>query len=287
VTGLRIDRLAPGLFVLLWSTGFIGARFGLPYIEPLQFLSIRYACVIALLALIAFAAHAPLPRARDVPHIAVAGLLIHAGLLGGVFVAIKHGMAAGVAALIVGLQPILTALAARPLLGERTSWRQWTGLALGLAGVALVVRHKMGEGPALWSTVVPIIVALVSITAGTLYQKRFCPKFDLRTGSLIQFAASLLVTAPLALAFEHGSPRWTWELVFAMSWLVLVLSIGAISLLNMMIRRDSAVAVASVFYLTPPTTAVMAWLLFGETLPALAILGLVIAVVGVALARKA
>ena len=221
------------------------------------------------------------------PHIAVAGLLIHAGLLGGVFVAIKHGMAAGVAALIVGLQPILTALAARPLLGERTSWRQWTGLALGLAGVALVVRHKMGEGTALSSTVVPIIVALVSITAGTLYQKRFCPTFDLRTGSVIQFAASLLVTAPLALAFEHGSPRWTWELVFAMSWLVLVLSIGAISLLNMMIRRDSAVAVASVFYLTPPATAIMAWLFFGETLPALAILGLVVAVVGVALARRA
>jgi drug/metabolite transporter (DMT)-like permease len=287
VSATLLDRSAPALFVLLWSTGFIGARFGLPYIEPLQFLALRYACVLLLLVLVAVAVRAPWPARAQIPHIASAGVLIHAGYLGGVFVAIKHGMAAGVAALIVGLQPILTALAARPLLGERISWRQWAGLALGIAGVVLVVWHKTGGSRELAITSTAIIIALLSITAGTLYQKRYCPRFDLRTGSAIQFATSLAVTAPLALLFESGTPQWTPELAFALGWLVLVLSVGAISLLNVMIRRGSAVAVASLFYLTPPTTAIMAWLLFGESLPLAACAGMVIAVIGVALARKA
>jgi drug/metabolite transporter (DMT)-like permease len=287
VSATLLDRSAPALFVLLWSTGFIGARFGLPYIEPLQFLVLRYGCVLLLLVLVALAVRAPWPARAQIPHIASAGIMIHAGYLGGVFVAIKHGMAAGVAALIVGLQPILTALAARPLLGEHISWRQWTGLALGIAGVALVVWHKTGGSREVAVTSTAIVVALLSITAGTLYQKRYCPRFDLRTGSAIQFAASLAVTAPLALLFESGVPRWTPELGFALGWLVVVLSVGAISLLNVMIRRGSAVAVASLFYLTPPVTAIMAWLLFGESLPLAACAGMLVAVIGVALARRA
>jgi len=281
-----IERIAPGLFVLLWSSGFIGARLGLPYIEPLGFLSIRCAGAVALLAMLAFLSGAPLPRPREVPHIAVAGVLIHAGCLGGVFVAIKHGLPTGIAALVMGLQPILTALAANPLLGERTPRRQWIGLALGLIGVAMAVGHKVAGGVTIVSTLLPISVALISITAGTLYQKRFCAHFDLRTGSAIQFAASLLVTAPLALAFERLPAIWTPQLLFALAWLVVVVSIGAISLLNVMIRQGSAVSVASVFYLTPPTTAILAWWLFGEKLPALAVSGLLLAAAGVALARR-
>jgi drug/metabolite transporter (DMT)-like permease len=287
VSASLLDRCAPALFVLLWSTGFIGARFGLPYIDALQFLSLRYGCVLVLLLTIAWAARAEFPTRRQIPHIAAAGVLIHAGYLGGVFLAIKHGLSAGIAALIVGLQPILTALAARPLLGETISWRQWTGLALGIIGVALVVWHKLGAGEELLATMTPAVVALFSITAGTLYQKRFCPRFDLRTGSAIQFAASLAVTLPLALLFESGTPQWSAEFWFALGWLVIVLSIGAITLLNVMIRKGTAVSVASLFYLTPAVTAIMAWLLFQETLRPVAVLGLLVAIAGVALARRA
>lgn len=286
-----LTRLMPLLFVLLWSTGFIGAKFGLPYAEPLSFLVARYVLVIGLMTLLALAMRAPWPASpREALHIGVTGLLVHAVYLGGVFMSIHRGLPAGISALVVGMQPLLTAALAGLLLGERVSARQWTGLALGFGGVALVVASKAGvdgvDGGGLVHMLIPAVAALLGITFGTLYQKRFCPRFDLRTGSVLQFLPSLALTALVASQTETMAIQWTGEFVFALLWLVLVLSAGAISLLNLLIRSGSAVNVASLFYLTPPTTALIAWAMFGETLSALAIAGMALAVSGVWLARK-
>jgi drug/metabolite transporter (DMT)-like permease len=282
--------LYPLLFVALWSTGFIGAKFGLPDAEPLTFLSLRYAIVLVLMGGLAWWAKAPWPRsAAACGHIAVAGLLIHAVYLGGVFIAIGKGLPAGVTALVVGLQPLLTALGAGAWLGERVRPGQWLGLGLGFAGVALVVAHKVAAssgGAALLGMLVPAVIALLGITAGTLYQKRFCPAFDLRSGAVIQFLPCLALTLLTAYLSESMQVRWSGAFVFALGWLVLVLSLGAVSLLNLLIRRGSAVNVASLFYLTPPTTALIAWALFGETLSGLALVGMGLAVTGVWLARR-
>ena len=286
-----LTRLTPLLFVLLWSTRFIGAKYGLPYAEPLTFLSSRYVLVIGLMSLLALAMRAPWPdRPREALHIGVTGLLVQALYLGGVFMSIHRGLPAGISALVVGMQPLLTAALAGALLGERVSARQWAGLALGFGGVALVVGSKANvdgvDGGALMHMLVPALAALLGITAGTLYQKRFCPRFDLRTGSVMQFLPSLVITLLVASQTETLRIEWTGDFVFALGWLVLVLSIGAISLLNLLIRSGSAVNVASLFYLTPPTTALIAWAMFDETLSALAIVGMTIAVAGVWLARK-
>ncbi len=285
-----MTRFYPFLFVLLWSTGFIGAKFGLPYAEPITFLCLRYALVIAVMGGVALATRAPWPHSpRQWLHIGVTGLLVHATYLGGVFVAIGHGLPAGIAALVVGLQPLLTALGAGLLLGERVRPRQWAGLVLGFGGVGLVVAHKVAAAastPELTAMIAPVLIALVGITAGTLYQKRFCPAFDLRTGSVIQFVPSLVVSALVASQTETMTILWSGHFVFALGWLVLVLSVGAISLLNLLIRSGSAVNVASLFYLTPPTTALIAWAVFGETLTGLALVGMGVTVFGVWLARK-
>ena len=281
-----MQRAYPLLFVFLWSTGFIGAKYGLPYAEPLSFLLTRYGFVIGLMLLIALATRAPWPKeARQWLHIGVSGVLVHAFYLGGVFVAIKHGLPAGVTALVVGMQPLLTAVGAGWLLGERVSARQWGGLALGFVGVVLVVSGKFGEAP-LGPMLLPAIVALLGITVGTLYQKRFCAKFDLRTGSVIQFVPTAIVTGIAVAAFDGYHVEWTGEFVFALGWLVLVLSIGAISLLNLLIRSGSAVNVASLFYLTPLCTALIAWLVFGEKLTYTAAIGMALAVSGVYLVAK-
>ncbi|ENO90904.1 hypothetical protein C662_18933, partial [Thauera sp. 28] len=250
-----------------------------------------YVLVIGLMTLLALAMRAPWPASpRDAMHIAVTGLLVHAVYLGGVFMSIHHGLPAGISALVVGMQPLLTGALAGALLGERVSSRQWAGLALGFAGVALVVGSKVSvDGvatDALGRMLLPALAALVGITAGTLYQKRFCPRFDLRTGSVLQFLPSLALTALMASQVETMQIDWSGEFVFALLWLVLVLSLGAISLLNLLIRSGSAVNVASLFYLTPPTTALIAWAMFGETLSPLALAGMAIAVSGVWLARK-
>ncbi len=277
-----MKHLYPFLFVFLWSTGFIGARFGLPHAEPLSFLLVRYLSVIGLMLAIALLSRAPWPRTlRQWGHIAVSGLLIHAVYLGGVFIAIKHGLPAGIAALVVGMQPLLTALGAGWLLGERVSARQWGGLVLGFVGVALVIGGKFGIQAELGPMLVPVLVALLGITVGTLYQKRFCAGFDLRTGSVIQFIPSAIVTALAIAVFTEFQIEWTGEFAFALAWLVFVLSIGAISLLNLLIHSGSAVNVASLFYLVPLSTALIAWILFGETLPPISLIGMVLAVAGV------
>ena len=219
-------------------------------------------------------------------HIAIAGVLVQAGYLSGVWSAIKLGMPAGLAALIVGLQPLLTAFGAR-LIGEPVRPRQWLGLVLGLAGVGLVVSNKL---TATGSSIINVSLcsfALLSITAGTLYQKRFCPRFDLRSGAVIQFTASALITLPLAITLENLTPafdsvQWTSDFIGALCWSVFALSIGAIFLLFALIRKNAATQVSSLMYLTPPLTALIAWLLFGETLSITGALGMLLAVVGVA-----
>lgn len=282
----RFARVFPFLFVLLWSTGFIGARLGLPHAEPLTFLLLRYGIVIAFMVVIAVATRAPWPQTTMAwVHIGVAGLLLHGMYLGGVFIAISLGLPAGVAALVVGVQPLLTAVAAGWLLGAAVTTRQWVGLLLGFFGVGLVVWGKLGADFGA-SALVPAVVALVSITAGTLYQKRYCPAFDWRTGSVAQFLPTALVTALLAWWTESFRVDWTGELYFALGWLVLVLSVGAVSLLNWLIRNSNAVNVASLFYLVPPCTALFAWLLFGDTFSGLALVGMGLAVWGVYLARQ-
>ncbi|MCF8199657.1 MAG: DMT family transporter [Sulfuritalea sp.] len=279
-------RYAPFLFVVLWSTGFIGAKFGLPHAEPLTFLLIRYLLVLALMTVLALAMRAPWPKsARQWFHIGVTGLLVHGVYLGGVFMSISKGLPAGVASLVVGIQPLLTAVGAGWLLNEAVLGRQWFGLALGFIGVAMVVSGKIGSTfglDALW----PVLAALVGITVGTLYQKRFCASFDWRTGAIAQFLPTAVATAMVASLTESFRVEWVPDFFFALAWLVLVLSLGAVSLLNYLIRSGTAVNLASLFYLVPPCTALIAWWLFDERLAGMALAGMAIAVWGVYLARK-
>ena len=279
----RVRSMAlPALFVLLWATGFIGAKFGLPYAPPLTFLLLRFAIVIALMAVIAWVMRAPWPRGAQAVHVAIAGVLLQAGYLGGVFCAIDLGMTAGLSALIVGLQPILTAVFASSV-GEQVSRRQWTGFVLGFGGVVLVVWNKIGYAGFGWEAVACASVALASITAGTIYQKRYCGAQDLRTQSVVQFIAAGAVLLPLAWLFEQRPIVWSGQFLFALGWLVVVLSLGAISLLLVLIRRGASTQVASLMYLVPPATALMAWAWFGEVLTPLGLAGMVVAVIGVAL----
>lgn len=278
----------PGVFVLLWSTGFIGAKFGLPYAEPMTFLVLRFAIVTVLLCVFAGLTAAPWPKSwREAGHIAVAGLLLQAIYLGGVFASIYHGVPAGISALIVGIQPLLVAAAAGPVLGETVTRRQWLGLVLGLSGVVLVVWTKLGIGIGTpWGYALSVI-ALVGITVGTLYQKRYCPGIDLRSGTAIQFAATTVVLVPFALLFETRQVQWTGEFLFALGWLCIVLSLGAITLLFLLIRRGAASKVSSLFFLVPPCTALVAWPLFGEQLSLLALIGMAATMAGVALVNIA
>jgi drug/metabolite transporter (DMT)-like permease len=274
----------PAVFVVLWSSGFIGAKYGLPYAEPFTFLLWRFAVVTALLALAAWYWRAPWPRRRgEAGHIAVAGLLVHAGYLGGVFGAIHRHVSAGEMAIVAGLQPVLTAMLAAPILGERVSARQWAGVVLGFAGVLLVVRERIAPGQAALDGYLFALFAVGCMTVGTLYQKRFCSHMDLCSGAAIQFAASTVAMAVAALLFEGMVVRWTGEFIFALAWLALVLSIGAITLLYLLIRHGEAARVTSLFYLVPPVTVLMAYAFFGERLTLTVLIGMVLTVMGVAL----
>jgi len=279
----------PGFFVLLWSTGFIVAKFGLPYAPPLTFLLLRFLGVLLILLPLVLVLRAPWPVGQF-RQIAVAGILMQAGYLAGVWCAIKLGMPAGLSALIVGMQPVLTACAA-PLIGESVRPRQWLGLFFGLLGVALVVYAKINLVGLTVESVLLCVFALLSMTAGTMYQKRHCPQFDLRTGTVVQFAASIVVVLPFALYYEgldwhFSNVQWTANFIGALLWSILVLSIGAIFLLFALIRRSDATKVTGLLYLTPPTTAVMAWLMFGEAFNMLGIAGMLVAVVGVVFVVK-
>jgi drug/metabolite transporter (DMT)-like permease len=278
--------LMPVVFVLLWSTGFIVAKYAAPHAPPLTFLLWRYGTAVLVLLPIIALTGARWPRnAATWLHVAAVGVLMQATYLGGVWWSIAEGMPAGASALIVGLQPLLTAVLAGTV-GERASARQWIGLTLGFCGVALVLSDRLtlqGVGVA---PLAANLLALAGITAGTLYQKRFGAGVDLRTGSAIQFGASFFATAPFVLASGRPGVDFTGEFFFALGWSVLVLSLVAMALLLTMIRRGRTTEVASLMYLTPPATALLAWLLFGEALGAMAWAGVLVTMSGVALVLR-
>jgi drug/metabolite transporter (DMT)-like permease len=277
---------APALFVLLWSTGFIGARLGLPYVEPLTFLAVRMGFVVVIMAAIALAGGARWPYANEIGHSLVAGSLVHGLGLGGVFIAISQGVPAGISALIVGLQPIVTSTLANRFMGEKVTPLQWIGLALGLFGVLLVLHDRsiVLAGSVLgW---IANFLSLIGLTLGTLYQKRYCGGIDWRAGNLIQYIGAGVLFTLGAFAFETREIHWTGELIFAMAWLVLVLSIAAVGLLYWLIRRSTATGFASLFYLVPIVTAFFAYILFDERLDSISILGMVICAGGVALVNR-
>jgi drug/metabolite transporter (DMT)-like permease len=272
---------APRIFVVLWATGFIGAKLGLPYAEPLTFLALRMGTVVLLLGAILSLTRPRWPGARGVAHSAVTGVMVHGLGLGGVFVAIQNGLSAGMVALVMSLQPALTSTIANRWLGERVRLIQWVGLALGLFGIYLVVRDRAIAGGAMPLAWLANAVGLLGITVGTLYQKRFGGEIDWRPALCVQYAAAGLLFAFGAAAFETRLVDWTPQFVFALGWLVLVLSVGAVWLLYFLLRRTAATRVASLFYLTPPVTALMAWALFDEGLAPLALLGMAVCGLGV------
>ena len=281
-------RAMPGVFVLIWSTGFIVARYGMPHAPPLSFLAIRYALSVLYFAAWIALAGVSWPRNRaQWLHLGATGILMHAGYLGGVWVAVKLGLGAGLAALIVGLQPILTAIwMSAQGAQHRVLPRQWLGLLLGLAGLMLVVWHKLGVGEANGVSVAAGAVALISITAGTLYQKRWVQPCDVRTANTVQLLAALVVTAPLAI-LESEAIVMHPQFVGAMAWSALGLTLGGSSLLYLLIQRGAATSVTSLMYLVPPTTALMAWVLFREALGPGVLAGIALTAVGVALVVRA
>lgn len=282
-------RAIPALFVLIWSTGFIVARYGMPHAPPLSFLSLRYALSIACFLPWVLWARVAWPQSRSQwLHLSVTGILMHAGYLGGVWVAVKAGMGSGLSSLIVGFQPVLTAIwLAYSLRGSDepgVSRRQWLGLLLGFVGLLMVVWRKLTLGTPL-DHVTPAnmafaLAALLSITVGTLYQKRFVQPCDVRSANTVQLCAALVVTLPLAW-LETEPMRWNTELAGAMAWSVLGLTLGGSSLLYMLIQRGAAASVTSLMYLVPPTTAMMAWVLFGETITLATLLGTALTALGV------
>ena len=266
-------RAAPAIFVVLWSTGFIATKYVLHSAEPLTYLAIRMALVVGLMAIIAAITRPKWPDMRGIGHSIVAGLLVHGFYLGGTAVAISLSIPAGLSALIPGLQPILTSTLANRWLGERVTPLQWTGLLLGLAGVVLILHNRPMSGEAGWGWFASG-VSLVSITLGTLYQRRYCNAIDWRAGNLVQYLAVAALFTIAAWLFESNVVHWTSEFILALIWLAVVLSIGSIGLLYWLIRRSAATSVASLFYLVPAVTAVMAYVLFGERLDVVAIIGM-------------
>ena len=284
-------RAMPVVFVLIWSTGFIVARYGMPYAPPFSFLLVRYICsILCFLPWIVLARVAwPRDRAQWL-HLSVTGMLMHAGYLGGVWAAVKSGMGSGLSALIVGIQPVLTAIwlswSLRGSDQPGVTPRQWGGLLLGFAGLLMVVWHKLTMGSAM-DHVTPVnmafaIGALFSITVGTLYQKRFVQPCDVRSANTVQLLAAAVVTLPLAW-LEPETMQWNPQLVGAMAWSVLGLTLGGSSLLYILIQRGAAASVTSLMYMVPPTTAIMAWVLFGETITALTLAGTALTALGVSL----
>lgn len=279
-------RIAPALFVVLWSTGFLGTKLGAQEAEPFTFLSIRFMLVLALLVPLGWWMGAGKLTPQQRMHAIVVGLLVHATYLGGVMWAIWAGMSANVCALIVCLQPILTAILAGFALRETISGRHWFGLALGLMGTGLVIGPKLiasGGSTASMAMVVSAVIALLGITCGTIYQKRFAGGIDLLSGAIWQYGGALLAVVPLAFLFETRVVAWTPNLVFALVWLVLVLSLGAISLLMMLIRENAVSRTSALFYLVPGMTAVMAFVMFDERLTPVQLVGLVVVSVAVLL----
>lgn len=284
VRGQDLSVVIPTVFVLLWSSGFIAAKTGLGSADPITFLTLRFALATLLMLGVVLIMRAPWPTTwKDVRHYAILGLMMQAIYFGGAWISMGSGVGAGTSALILSMQPVLTAVVAGRLLGETARPRQWLGLLVGFVGVGLVVEHKLWGGLGtpigmFWS-----FISLLGITAGTLYQKRFCPRMDPRSGGLVQFIAAVVVLLPLALFLEEGRIVWTAEFVGALFYVSIFLSLISITLLTVMIKCGQASKITSLFFLVPPITALMAWAVLGETMSGMAIVGLGCAVAGVAL----
>ncbi len=281
----------PAVFVVMWSTGFIGSKLGAPYSEPFTFLMVRFWIAAALMGVIALMLGARWPKSpARFGHAVVVGVLIHGLYLGGVFWAIDGGVSAGLAALIVSLQPLVTGLAAGPVLGERVTFKQWAGLGLGFAGVAMVVWQQLdisaSELDAMMAGVLVCVLSMAGIAAGSIYQRKFCGAEDLRGHQTVQLGAAAIVMTVLSFSLESQTLDWTTEFIIALVWLACVMSVGTFTLLYALIRRGAASQVSSLFYMIPPVTALMAYFLFDEMLGALSMIGMAVTVVGVALATR-
>ncbi len=274
----------PALFVMLWSSGFIAAKIGLAHAETLTFLGLRYALATLLMTGVVVAMRAPWPTSwREAGHIAITGLMLQATYFGGVWLAMANGVGAGVAALIVCMQPVVTAAFVGPLLGERVSPRQWLGLVLGLTGVALVVARKLALGLGSVEGMAWAFVGLLGITFGTLYQKKFCAQMDPRSGSALQFLVATLLVAPLSLIFEDGVIHWTPAFVASLAYVAVFLSLISMILLTVMIRRGEVSRMTSLFFLVPPGATLLAYLIVDEPVGPMTLAGMAVAVAGVAL----
>ena len=281
----RQTNLIYPIFIIIWSSGFIVSRLGMPFSEPMTFLFLRFSGVCVLMLPIILWKKIPWPSLQQIVHIAVAGSLLQFGYLAGVWISVRAGMPAGLSALIVGLQPILTALFAY-FVAEKINSRQWLGLFLGLIGVVLVLSAKLNTHGVTISNILWNVFALISITAGTIYQKKYCPSFDLRIGSFIQFMTSAFISGLAAIAFETRVVQWSNEMIGALVWSIFFISIGAISLLFVLIRRGNATKVSSIMYLTPPTTAILAWIFFKEPLTPIIVIGTIVTSLGVLLVNQ-
>lgn len=284
-------RVAPVLFVLIWSTGWISARFGAPYADPLTFLVIRYALATGVIVVFATFAGAQWPRGGAIGHAMASGVLLHAIYLGGVWWAIRHGLPTGVSGLIAAVQPILTALLAPSLIGERISRKQWIGIGMGFVGIALVLEPQLEtlSRETMTAVLVPMavnVVAMISVTFGTFYQKRFIATGDLRTVTALQYVGAFLVTLPAAVMLEDMHIVWNVTVFATMAWSVLALSLGAIGLLLLLIRHGAVSRAATLIYLVPPAVAIEAFLLFGERMLPVQVVGLIVTAAGVALATR-
>ncbi|GHD18865.1 DMT family transporter [Tianweitania populi] len=281
-------RFMPALFVVLWSTGFIGARYAMPYAEPLGFLAIRFGLSFVILLCALLILRKPRLPARIAMHAAIAGALLHGVYLGFVFWVIHEGFPAGLTAAIVSLQPVLVAIFAALILRETVTWRQWMGIALGLVGTVLVLLPKLGfTDPGVTPmTIAGCVLALLGISAGTLWQKRFVGQADLLAGTLWQYLGATVVMLIPAMLLEEGRLTWNPSLVLSLLWLVFGLSLGAIFLLMAMIKNGAVSKVSSLFYLVPSVTALMAFVLFGEQLELVQLAGMVLVGAGVALATR-
>jgi drug/metabolite transporter (DMT)-like permease len=284
--GLAWSVGAPAAFVLLWSTGFVFAKWVLPYAPPMTFVALRFAIAAVVLAAFAIATRASLPSRRQLAHSAVVGVLLHAGYVGAVFASIDHGIPAGLSALVVGLQPVLSACVVGPWLGERVARMQWAGLVVGFAGVAVVLSHRLDLDGTTVAGLLLSLLALGCATVGTLYQKRYCADVDVRSGGVAQFAGAAVVSFAFAAAFETMEITVSAQLVGALTWFVLVLSLGAVSLLMLLIRHGAIARTTSLFYLVPPVTVLWAWLWFGEPVGAIALAGIALTAAGVWLVQR-
>jgi drug/metabolite transporter (DMT)-like permease len=272
------------LFVLLWSSGYIVAKFTIVYAEPFTILLMRFAIVSGLFAALAFAMRAPWPKGwRAYAHLAIVGVLLQTTYLGGIYASFAFGFPAGVSALVMALQPIITAIAVGPLFGEPVSLRQWLGLALGFAGVALVLGNKIHFDFEGWAGIGFSLLALAGITIATLYQKRFGGGADLRTTQAVQYGFAAIATGPIVAAIGPGTIDWTTPFLLGLAWMILPLSAGTYTLFLWLIRRNAATRLTSYLYLVPPVTALIAWAMFGETMGPLALAGMLLTIGGVAL----